>query len=216
MSLFEWYEYFQDGRVSLILGSASKARRDLIEQLQVPFSVQISEFPENLNKAEIPAMEYPLATSRGKHADLLKRLNNTHNVQILVTCDTVVVYGENTILEKPDDQTHAAEMLASLSANTHRVVTGVVISIVNPERKIVKTNEFTTVSKVTFKQLSKNQIDTYVNTKEPMGKAGSYALQGLGQLLVENINGSYTNVAGIPISEVADSIANLLEVYFSQ
>ena len=199
MSLIKWREYFIDGRVRLVLGSASIPRKNILESLGIPFEVRVSDFVEDLDKTT-SSMDYPLATSWGKHRELRK----CEEQFILVTCDTVVVSNEGIVLEKPDDDSHAFEILTSLSGKTHKVVTGVVVSFMN------KYIDFSVVTDITFKTLNKLDIEAYIATGEPRGKAGAFGIHGLGQLLVKNINGSFSNVVGIPLAEVSDAIAKLL------
>lgn len=213
MSLLPWLHLFKTGKVNLILGSASKPRRAILEQLGVPFQVMVSDFPEDLEKSLFhgSALEYSLATAREKMKCLLNSpaLEKVTVPTVVITCDTVVLRDMQHIIEKPEDDEHAFTMIKSLSGVEHSVVTGVVICFISPGNE-QRDTEFKVHSKVKFTTLSDETIRAYVASKEPLNKAGGYGVQGLGALLVEDITGSYSNVVGLPLYEVASAIAELL------
>jgi len=117
----------------------------------------------------------------------------------VIAADTLVLIGD-AVLGKPDTEAQARQMLKALSGKTHRVLTGYCICCNTAERSFSETVE----TKVTFKTLSDTEIDWYLNTDEPFDKAGAYAVQGLGSFLVKRIEGSYTNVVGLPVCEVME------------
>lgn len=122
--------------------------------------------------------------------------------QIVITADTVVLLNDR-ILNKPADKEEAVRMLTDLSGNTHLVMTGV--CIVSREKELI----FDDTTEVTFKKLSKEEIDFYVNTYKPYDKAGAYGAQDwIGMIAIEKINGSYFNVMGLPISKVYNALTN--------
>lgn len=119
--------------------------------------------------------------------------------------DTIVVI-DRRILGKPDDESQARTMLATLAARTHEVFTGyALLNTRFPEHGRVRYVR----SGVHIRELSAAEIDAYVSTGEPMDKAGSYAIQGIGSGIVERVNGSYTNVVGLPLCEVARDLKDL-------
>ena len=122
----------------------------------------------------------------------------------ILGADTIVVIN-NKMLGKPRDSSEAREMLSLLSGVEHSVVTG--FCILNPLGEIAHSEAVSTA--VRFKGLDKEEIDAYIRTGEPFGKAGGYAIQGIGSFMVESISGSYTNVVGLPICAV---IKGLLRV----
>ena len=213
MSLIEWLPQFQSGKLRLILGSASSARRKVIEQLGIPIEVMVSDFAEDLDKSMFEDLtEYPVATSMHKTKDLITKIspgNNAHHT-ILITCDTVVLREDRHIMEKPSSKEHATEMITSLSGKDHIVVTGVVATLLDNEGSIIAQQVFKEISTVRMAVLSPKQIESYVCTGEPMGKAGGYGMQGLGELLIRSVTGSYTNVVGIPLHSVAKCVGDLL------
>jgi|LauGreDrversion4_2_1035121.scaffolds.fasta_scaffold114710_3 septum formation protein len=214
MSLIGWLKEFNEGRIRLILGSASPARRRLLEQLNIPFQVMVSDFAENLDKSSFEDLtEYPVATSLGKTTDLLHKLRESDDVSVLLTCDTVVIRDGRFIMEKPNSCDHAADMISSLAGKEHAVVTGVVITLIAKQGTILAQDVFKEISTVKIVTLSSSQVEDYVRTGEPMGKAGGYGIQGLGEILIESVSGSYTNVVGIPLHRVAERLGQLLEFH---
>ncbi|HRZ78563.1 MAG TPA: Maf family protein, partial [bacterium] len=120
----------------------------------------------------------------------------------LLSADTIVVI-DNEIINKPVDRKDAMNMIAKLSGRTHSVFTGVAIFFND------KVDTFFVKSDVTFKELSAKEILDYCDTEEPYDKAGAYAVQGIGAFMVKSINGSYSNVIGLPVSEVIEHFQKL-------
>jgi septum formation protein len=116
--------------------------------------------------------------------------------------DTTVALGK-TILGKPDDAKHAAQILGALSGQTHRVLTSVAMGTLSKAGKPLKTEQALSVSNVRFAPLTRTQIQTYVASGEPMGKAGAYAVQGRAAAYIEHISGSYSGIMGLPMFETA-------------
>jgi septum formation protein len=111
--------------------------------------------------------------------------------------------------EKPSDDVHARELLKCLSGASQQVVTGVVVTLKHPQRDARQTM-FTTTTSVRFAHLCDEIIDSYISIGEYSNKAGGYGIQSLGELLIEEVRGSFTNVVGIPLREVSEAIADLI------
>jgi len=141
-------------------------------------------------RPEESAEDYALRLSEEKSFQVSWR----HPEALVIGADTVVVL-RGEMLGKPRDPDHAREMLTRLSAQTHQVITG--ITVLWPPRQIYLNQAVAT--EVTLKRLSREEIDLYVATGEPMDKAGAYGIQGKGALLVEKIVGCYNNVVGLPL-----------------
>ena len=171
----------------IILASASPRRYDLLKEYDLDIEVIRPDIEETIRGDERPEQLAMALAFEKAYSISLDRTDD-----IVLGADTIVVLGDK-ILGKPKDRDEAFEMLSSLSGKTHRVITG--ISIIKGSRKIV---DFESTS-VTFRELNKEQILKYIATEEPMDKAGAYGIQGYGKILVESINGSYSNVVGLPI-----------------
>ena len=174
----------------ILLASASPRRREILEIAGIPFEV-VPSFGEEICPAGLSVEEVVLANARAKALEVSSRFPG----RVVLGADTLVEYGGEK-LGKPKDRTHAAEMLHFLSGKTHRVLTGVCIT----DGKAVKGE--VSISHVTFRKLSEELIDAYVDTGECDDKAGAYGIQGKGCILVERIEGDYFSIVGLPICTV--------------
>lgn len=172
----------------LILASASPRRRALMSELGWEFEVVPSKYKEIRLDGET-ADNMALRFALGKAKSVAECYNNA----VVVAADTIVVI-DSDILGKPKDSKQVCEMLAKLQGRTHKVLTAVAVISEGAEVTSVET------TKVTFRSLSTEQINAYVATGESLDKAGGYAIQGHGMLLVEKIDGSYSNVVGLPVA----------------
>ncbi len=185
---------------NIILASASPRRQELLKTIIEEFEVQISNV-EEIVPHEISAFEVPefLATLKAK--DVAKR----YPEKLVIGADTCVLNGDK-ILGKPSDREDAYNMLLSLSGKTHSVVTG--CSLIKGNKSI----SFSVKTDVEFFDLTKGEIEDYLNTNEPFDKAGSYGIQGKGALFVKRINGDYFNVVGLPISKLSKVLKTFREL----
>lgn len=174
----------------IILASTSPRRRQLLEALGIQFEVRIPT-GEETHPTEKDLEKVILENSKIKANSLLAEIGNED--AIVVGADTLVAL-DGKVLGKPADKADAEKMLRTLSGKTQMVVTG--LSLLSKEYGSFSEN---TKSYVTFKKLSDSLIADYLDTKEPWDRAGSYAVQGMGALFIEKIEGSYTNVMGLPI-----------------
>lgn len=178
----------------LILASKSPRRRYLLEQAGLVFSV----IPSSIDETRIPLSApetYVRALSEAKARDISRK----HPEKWVIGADTIVLQNKD-ILGKPGSRDEARTMLRQLSGQTHQVLTGYAVCC----RAKNKMFSETVKTDVLFKHLTSEEIEWYIHTKEPFDKAGSYAIQGLGTFLVKSINGSYTNVVGLPVCEVIE------------
>lgn len=179
---------------NLILASKSPRRKELLGQAGLNFSIIPSGFDEDAVLIKEPA-GYAMYLAQNKALDIARQ----YPERVIIGADTIVIIG-GIVLNKPKDKNHAREMLLRLSGNTHQVITG--FSIVC-EAENHKYTSFCQTD-VIFKALSQAEIEWYIDTDEPYDKAGGYAIQGLGSFMIEKVNGSYTNVVGLPVCEVLD------------
>jgi len=177
---------------NIILGSASPRRKELLSDLGLRFSIQTTDKEET----------YSLSLKEEEIAEFLAKQKSeflSENLQqndLLITADTIVSF-KNELLNKPKDKEEAFETLNKISENTHKVITGVCLKSKNKE--II----FSVTTLVTFKALSEDEIHHYIKKHNPYDKAGAYGIQDwIGKIGINNINGSYTNVVGLPISEL--------------
>ncbi len=177
--------------MKIILASASPRRRELIKNLGIEYEVKTADCEEETVPGEHPK-DTVTRLSRTKALWIAKRETAP---AIVIGADTVVAI-DGEILGKPANKDEAAKMLRELSGRTHRVYTGITVTDGNKTvSEYVRTD-------VKFYELSDEQIQSYVNTGEPMDKAGAYGIQEYGSLLVEGISGDYFNVVGLPVSRL--------------
>jgi len=177
---------------SIILASQSPRRKSLLQQVGLSFSVIPSLIEENPIFHGSPE-QYVKNLSAQKAAEVSER----HPGCWVIGADTIVL-SAGGVLGKPRNRSNARNMLIQLSGKTHAVLTGYTICC-----KANKTRFSETVkTEVTFKNLTDAEIEWYINTEEPFDKAGAYGIQGIGMFMVKWINGSYTNVVGLPVCEV--------------
>jgi len=183
----------------LILASESPRRYSLLKQVGLDFDVIPSQINEDIIFAENPE-QYVIRIANKKALEVGSRYPENW----VIAADTIV-YIDNSILGKPKDTKEAKEMLLRLSGRQHSVFTG--ISICNLRKG--KTNSMAVKTFVKMKNISPSEIEWYVNTEEPYDKAGGYAVQGIGSILIESIYGSYTNVIGLPLCELFQMLMQL-------
>ncbi len=186
-----------------ILASGSPRRRELIAKLGLPFGVEVSEADETVPEG-MPVEAVPEYLS-GLKAGAVCRLHEGEDV-LVVGADTIVVL-DGVIFGKPHDEADAFRMLRSLSGRTHHVITGVTVRSSNSTAW--QQLSFSSVSEVTFYELSDDEIRAYIASGEPMDKAGAYGIQQGGALIVERINGDFYSVMGLPIAKLARELCRL-------
>jgi septum formation protein len=190
-----------DGAPTLVLASASPRRRDLLRRLGLDPVLRPVDLDETPHPDE-PPLDLVVRLAAAKAAAGAEAASGAGDDEVLLAADTEVVLG-GTVLGKPADDADAAAMLRGLAGRTHQVVTGLAVRRRDTARLATVTTE------VTVRDLTDEEIAWYLATGEPADKAGGYALQGAGAVLVERIEGSDTNVVGLPLSE---TVALLREV----
>ena len=170
----------------LILASQSPRRKELLAHLNMPFTVRVADIDEAMDPAKPPAEEVA-RVSLAKALAIPREEADT-----VIAADTIVVL-DGKVLGKPVDKADARAMLSALSGRTHQVMTGV--TVLKGSRSLTHTE----ITEVYFRTLSQEEIDRYVESGEPMDKAGSYGIQGGASLFVEKLHGDYYNVMGLPV-----------------
>ncbi|WP_298184123.1 nucleoside triphosphate pyrophosphatase [uncultured Pseudomonas sp.] len=183
---------------TLYLASGSPRRRELLAQIAVPFLTQIAPVDENTLPGESP-VAYVERLARAKGQAGLAALADTRDAVVL-GADTVVVL-DGRILGKPADRDEALATLGALSGRSHEVLTAV--ALVSAERVVSQVVS----SQVTFRPLSRAEIEAYWASGEPQDKAGCYGIQGLAAVFVSQLQGSYSAVVGLPLCETAALLA---------
>ena len=174
----------------ILLASKSPRRRELLQQLRIPFNVvTLGGIDESFTEG-MPLVDVPQYVSE-KKADAFQAIMKEN--ELVITADTMVIC-DDRIMGKPKDTREAREMLQLLSGKTHKVATGVTLTTLD------RRTSFTTVTEVTFSVLSDKEIDYYIDNFQPFDKAGAYGIQEwIGGVAVSSLKGSYYNVMGLPI-----------------
>jgi septum formation protein len=181
--------------VQIILASASPRRKELLDQIKVTYKVHSVDLDETPLVNEMP-LDYVQRLAAEKSALCKAQLNTETPV---LAADTAVILGD-LIMGKPRDQADALAMLAQLSGKTHLVYSA--ISLRGREH-----GQALSITEVTFRHLTEGEILDYWYSGEPLDKAGSYAIQGMGGVFVESIKGSFSGVVGLPLFETAQLLA---------
>jgi septum formation protein len=173
----------------LILASASPRRREILRTAQLPFVAVPSEIDETQHRGG-SALDYAIRLAKLKATKVAQSVERG----LIIGADTIVVV-DDRILEKPLDEQDAREMLYVLNGRWHQVLTGV--CVVQAQSQLQRSG--CEVTQVKFASMTEQEIEWYIRTGEPMDKAGGYAIQGHGALLIEKIVGDYLNVVGLPL-----------------
>ena len=180
----------------IILASASPRRKELLEKIGLMFEVEPSNFEEEMHPGLAP---HELAQNISLQK--AKAVARKHKNSVVIAADTFIVFG-NQILGKPHTANEARKMLETINGKSHRVITG--FSIVDTSENKTLSRSVETI--IYLRKLTLAEIDAYVKSREPLDKAGGYAIQGLGAVIVKKIEGDYFNVMGLPLSALTEAL----------
>jgi len=179
--------------MAIILASASPRRQELLKQVGCDFTVIISDIIEDNNQNLDPG-QLAMSLASEKAFSVSSKVNRD---DVVIGADTIVVL-DGQVYGKPMDKKDAKQILMKLSGKEHQVITGIAIT----RAEEIWTDYVSTTVRIA--SITDQQIDNYIATGEPMDKAGAYAIQGIGALIVEEIKGCYTNVVGLPLNRLSD------------
>ncbi|WP_159565531.1 Maf family protein [Budvicia diplopodorum] len=187
----------------IYLASASPRRQELLTLLQIPFERLIVDVEERQQTGET-ASDYVCRLAQSKAQAGVQVAKKDYPV---LGADTIVVLN-GSVLEKPRDKNHAARMLSELSGNQHQVITAIAFA---NQRDVMC---YSVTTDVVFRSLTQQDIASYIDSGEPMDKAGSYGIQGFGGSFVRSINGSYHAVVGLPLVETRELLTKFVQVSY--
>ena len=185
----------------IVLASASPRRRELLSQIGVEFEVKPADGEERIIITEPSKVVEELSGQKAMFTAKALEKENGHVPEgcIVLGADTIVSY-EGRILGKPSDEEDAIQMLSMLQGNTHQVYTGV--TVLKEKQGSWKSHTFFECTDVIFYPVTREEIVEYVNSGDPMDKAGSYGIQGVWGAYVKGIHGDYNNVVGLPVARL--------------
>ena len=183
----------------LVLASASPRRRRLLSDLGLSFEVVPSNIPEDKDKASDP-VELAVGLSTDKARNVAARLNDG----IVIGADTIVVL-DGEIMGKPKDEAEAFSMISRLSGRQHQVLTGITLIDVEDHREYTDVE----ITHVTMRQVAEEEIRSYVSRRKPFDKAGGYAVQETKDSFIAKVEGSYTNVVGLPMEKLREMLVKV-------
>ena len=215
--------------MKIILASTSPRRQDLLSLADIEFTTQAVDVDESVLSEEMPqdyivrmvqakaeaaaeVIKQFVSSDKNSTATNLERKQKEH--YLVITADTIGVLADGvSILVKPTDKNDAFAMWQKMSNTQHAVWTAVQLSIVDSVGKVIHTDNILEKTEVTFIELDKAAMEAYWATGEPTDKAGGYAIQGKGAAWVERINGSYSNVVGLPLAQTIAAIQRIKQQF---
>ena len=180
----------------IILASASPRRKEILGTTGLKFDICVSDYEEDLSMKKEPR-----ALARFLSGKKAEEVAHKYRNAIIIAADTFIVF-KDKLLGKPHTAKEAAKMLNMLNGKAHSVITGFTVLDTGSKKLVSRSIE----TKVYFKKLTQKEIKAYVSTKEPLDKAGAYAIQGLGAALIEKIDGDFLNVVGLPLAALAEAL----------
>ncbi|MFH1703795.1 MAG: Maf family protein [Nitrospirota bacterium] len=180
----------------IILASASPRRKEILRKTGLNFSICTSDYKEDINLSLKPR-----ALAKFLSHKKAETVAHKYKNAIIIAADTFIVF-KNRLLGKPHTDKEAEKMLNMLNGKAHSVITGFTIMDTASKKILSRSVE----TKVYFKKLGRKEINAYVRSKEPLDKAGAYAIQGLGSVFIERIDGDFLNVVGLPLLALTESL----------
>ena len=197
----------------IYLASKSPRRTELLKQIGVEHKILDIEVDEDINSSNSP-QEIVRALSVLKCQEGVHKVTSESKSTFpILAADTIVVL-EDKIFGKPQSESDAINMLLKLSGKTHLVMTGVTVGVITAEQ--AKFHTISVASNVEFAKLTESDCKEYCKTNEPFDKAGGYGIQGYGSAFIKKINGSYSNIVGLPIHEVVKLLKELGIPYWNK
>lgn len=187
-------------RMKLVLASASPRRKELLEQIGLAFEIDVCNLAEMTTKKNPEEVVKDLSYQKARNV-----FENGHDREVVIGADTVVSI-DNEILGKPADREEAFSMIHKLQGRIHQVYTGV--TILWKQEQTVKVLTIAEKTEVEVYEMSRREIECYVETGEPMDKAGGYGIQGGFAAYVKAIHGDYNNVVGLPVARLYQELKN--------
>jgi septum formation protein len=196
----------ESGKFSLVLGSQSPRRKELLSWLNIPFKIITADLAEISEETVSEKIAMDIASQKA-HA-VLGQADTVVN-PFIISSDTIVVLDEK-LYGKPKDRDDARVILSELSDKTHKVVTGVSFLFKDKNTNKMREHLFYDLTEVTFNEITDDLMESYIATGDSLDKAGAYGIQGPSLTFITKVNGSYSNVVGFPLDKVVSELAIIL------
>ncbi|MCR4822396.1 MAG: Maf family protein [Treponema sp.] len=184
----------------VILASSSPRRQEILKLLNIPYQVKVSNIDESY-PSDLPLEEIPEYLANKKVEAVARTYPSGHEIPWILGADTMILL-DGKLYGKPADEEEAVKFMEELQGKTHKVITG--LAIFNGD--VLYASSRTRITEVTFAPMSKEEIDWYIETGDWHGAAGGYRIQGLASCFIKNINGTNSNVVGLPIFDLYDML----------
>jgi septum formation protein len=196
----------ESAKYSLVLGSQSPRRKELLSWLKIPFQILTADLEEVSDEIDPDNIAMNLASQKAQ-AVFVK--SSSLKNPFIISSDTIVVLNQK-IYNKPKDKVEAREILSELSDNTHEVITGVSFLFTDSETGKKREHLFFDKTEVTFNEITPDLMEAYIATGDSLDKAGAYGIQGPSLTFISKLNGSYSNVVGFPLDKIVGELAIVL------
>lgn len=196
----------ESDKFTLILGSQSPRRKELLSWLNIPFKILTADLDEVSDEIQSEKIAMDIASQKA-HAVLKQGASEAR--PFIISSDTIVVLN-NKLYGKPKDREDARRILNELSDQTHQVITGVSFLFLDPNTNKIREHLFYDSTEVTFNQITPELMDHYIATGDSLDKAGAYGIQGPSLTFISRVNGSYSNVVGFPLDKIVSELSIIL------
>lgn len=194
-------------KLSLILGSQSPRRKELLSWINVPYTIRTADLDEISNETDPSRVAVDLASQKARA--VFEKIATELEFPFVISSDTIVVL-DGKIYGKPKDRAEAQSILSELSDRTHQVITGVSFLFKDLESEKSREHLFYDSTEVTFNEITPDLMDAYLATGDSMDKAGAYGIQGPSLTFISKVNGSYSNVVGFPLDKIVNELKIIL------
>lgn len=194
-------------KLSLILGSQSPRRKELLSWINVPYTIRTADLDEISNETDPSRVALDLASQKARA--VFEKISTELEFPFVISSDTIVVL-DGKIYGKPKDRAEAQSILSELSDRTHQVITGVSFLFKDLESEKTREHLFYDSTEVTFNEITPDLMDAYLATGDSMDKAGAYGIQGPSLTFISKVNGSYSNVVGFPLDKIVNELKIIL------
>lgn len=197
----------ESNKLTMILGSQSPRRKELLSWINIPFEIKTADLEEISHETNPERVAVDLASQ--KATAVFKQIITEFESPFVISSDTIVVL-DGKIYGKPKDRNDARAILSELSNRTHQVITGVSFLFRNTDTKKIREHLFFDSTEVTFNEITPDLMEAYLDTGDSMDKAGAYGIQGPSLTFISKVDGSYSNVVGFPLDKIVNELKIIL------